>query len=80
MSTLCDAVQEFKKVLELSYFAATSSHMTLHLGLACAAAAAAVGNTAEPRRRYQDFLALVSNADPDLPVITKARAEYARLK
>jgi eukaryotic-like serine/threonine-protein kinase len=29
---------------------------------------------------YQDFLALWKNADPDIPTLKQARAEYARLE
>jgi hypothetical protein len=36
-----------------------------------------------PRRRapgaYQDFLALWKDADPDLPILKEAQAEYAKL-
>jgi hypothetical protein len=28
---------------------------------------------------YEDFLALWKGADPDIPVLKEARAEYARL-
>jgi hypothetical protein len=28
---------------------------------------------------YQDFLALWKDADPDIPVLIQARAEYAKL-
>ena len=31
------------------------------------------------RRAYQDFLALWKDADPDVPVLIEARAEYAKL-
>jgi eukaryotic-like serine/threonine-protein kinase len=29
---------------------------------------------------YQDFLALWKNADPDVPLLKQAQAEYAKLK
>jgi len=32
------------------------------------------------RKSYQDFLALWKDADPDIPIYTQAKAEYARLR
>jgi eukaryotic-like serine/threonine-protein kinase len=32
------------------------------------------------RRHNQDFLALWKGADPDLPVLKQAKAEYAKLQ
>jgi len=29
---------------------------------------------------YKDFLALWKDADPDIPILKEAKAEYARLK
>jgi len=29
---------------------------------------------------YKDFLALWSNADPDIPILKEAKAEYAKLQ
>jgi hypothetical protein len=50
---------------------------------------AASGNTrhaplpqalAKARSAYQDFFALWSDADPDIPILKEAKAEYAKLK
>ena len=49
-----------------------------HRGMARAYALA--GDTAKGRRFYQDFFALWKDADPDVPVLREARAEYAKLK
>jgi predicted Zn-dependent protease len=49
-----------------------------YAGLARAAALA--GDTARARKAYQDFLALWKDADPDIPILKEARAEYAKLK
>ncbi len=38
------------------------------------------GETAKARAAYQDFLNLWKTADPDLPVLKQAKAEYARLQ
>jgi hypothetical protein len=46
------------------------------LGLARAAALA--GDITKSRRAYQDFLALWKDADPDMPILIQARAEYAQ--
>jgi len=74
-----EAAQEFQKVLALRNGWPTEPVMTLaHLGLGRAYALA--GNPAEARRHYQDFFALVKDADPDVPIIQQAKAEYAKLK
>jgi eukaryotic-like serine/threonine-protein kinase len=49
-----------------------------HLGLARAYALS--GDTAKARAAYQDFLALWKDADPDIPILKEAKAEYAKLK
>ena len=49
-----------------------------HLGLARAHAMA--GDTAKARAAYQEFLALWKDADPDIPILKQARAEYAKLQ
>jgi len=38
------------------------------------------GDTAKARNAYQDFLTLWKDADPDIPILKEARAEYAKLK
>jgi eukaryotic-like serine/threonine-protein kinase len=38
------------------------------------------GDTAKARTAYQDFLALWKDADPDIPVLKQAKAEYAKLQ
>jgi eukaryotic-like serine/threonine-protein kinase len=48
-----------------------------HLGLGRAYSLA--GQTAQARTAYQDFLALWKNADPDIPILREAKAEYAKL-
>jgi predicted Zn-dependent protease len=49
-----------------------------HLGLA--RAHALLGNTIKARAAYNDFLTLRKNADPDIPILQHAKAEYAKLK
>jgi len=43
-------------------------------------AAAMAGDLATSRQAYQDFFAWWKNADPDLPVLVAAKAEYGKLK
>ncbi len=49
-----------------------------HVGLA--RAYALQGNAAGARTAYQDFFALWKDADPDVPILQQAKAEYAKLK
>ena len=47
--------------------------------LQLARALALSGDTVKAKSTYNDLLTLWKNADPDLPVLREARAEYARL-
>ena len=38
------------------------------------------GDTAKARAAYQDFLTLWKDADPDVPILKQAKAEYAKLR
>jgi eukaryotic-like serine/threonine-protein kinase len=49
-----------------------------HLGLGRAYALS--GDRAKAKTAYQDFFALWKNADPDIPILQRAKAEYAKLK
>ncbi|MFZ0540191.1 MAG: hypothetical protein WA735_15560 [Candidatus Acidiferrales bacterium] len=49
-----------------------------HLGLVRAYALS--GDTANAQAAYQDFLALWKDADPDIPILKEAKAEYAKLQ
>jgi hypothetical protein len=49
-----------------------------HLGLGRAYALA--GDTSKAKSAYQDFLALWKDADPDVPILKEAKAEYAKLQ
>jgi cytochrome c-type biogenesis protein CcmH/NrfG len=48
--------------------------------LGLARAYALQGDTAKAKAAYQDFLAFWKDADPDLPVLNQAKAEYAKLQ
>jgi eukaryotic-like serine/threonine-protein kinase len=49
-----------------------------HLGLS--RAYVLEGDTAKARKAYQDFLTLWKDADPDIPILKQAKAEYAKLQ
>ncbi len=38
------------------------------------------GDTGKAKAAYQDFLTLWKDADPDIPILIAAKAEYAKLK
>ena len=38
------------------------------------------GDTAKAKAAYQDFLTLWKDADPDIPILKQAKAEYAKLR
>ena len=48
--------------------------------LGLARAYAMQGDTAKARTAYQDFLTLWKDADPDIPILKEAKAEYAKLQ
>ena len=48
--------------------------------LQIARAYAMEGNKGNARVAYQDFLALWKDADPDIPILKQAKAEYAKLQ
>jgi hypothetical protein len=38
------------------------------------------GDKTKAKAAYQDFLALWNDADPDIPILRQAKAEYAKLR
>jgi hypothetical protein len=48
--------------------------------LGLARAYAMQGDTAKAKSAYQDFLTLWKDADPDIPILKEAKAEYAKLQ
>jgi hypothetical protein len=73
-----EAAAEFQKILDhrgivLSDPIGALAH--LQLGRAYVLA----GNEANAKSAYQDFLTLWKDADPDIPVMNKAKSEYANL-
>jgi serine/threonine protein kinase/tetratricopeptide (TPR) repeat protein len=72
------AAAEFQKILDHRGIVGNCETGALaHLGLA--RAHVLTGDTAKARAAYQDFLALWKDADPDVPILIQAKAEYAKL-
>jgi len=73
------AAAEFQKILDhrgLLWNCATGALSRLGL----ARAYALQGDTTKARAAYQDFLTLWKDADPDVPILKQAKAEYAKLQ
>ena len=74
-----EASQEFQKILALRNHAPSDPLMSLaHLGLG--RAYALQSDPPKSRTAYQDFFALWKDADPDVPILKEAKAEYAKLQ
>ncbi|MHB8654681.1 MAG: protein kinase domain-containing protein [Terriglobia bacterium] len=70
---------EYQKILDHRGIDATSPLYALaHLGLG--RAYAAQGDAAKARTAYQDFFGVWKDADPDVPILQQAKAEYEKLK
>jgi tetratricopeptide (TPR) repeat protein len=73
------AAMEFQKIVDhkgivLNFPFGALAH--LQLGRAYQLA----GDKAKARAAYQDFFALWKDADPDIPILKEAKAEYAKLQ
>ena len=73
------AVTEFKKLLDhrgvvLNFV--TGALANFQLGRAYTMA----GDTAKAKAAYKDFFTLWKDADPDIPILKQAKAEYAKLQ
>jgi len=73
------AITEFQKFLDhrgivLNFPFGALAHLSL------ARAYALSSDTAKSRTAYQDFFALWKDADPDIPILKQAKAEYEKLK
>ena len=73
------AASEFQKLLDNRSIVGNFVTATL-ARLGVARAYALQGDTAKAKAAYQDFLTLWKDADPDIPVLIAAKAEYAKLK
>ena len=73
-----EAVAEFQRILDHRGLVLNRPIGALaHLGLG--RAYALQGDTVRARAAYQDFLTIWKDADPDNPILQKAKAEYAKL-
>ena len=74
-----EAAAEFQKILSHRGIVLNEPIGVLaHLQLG--RAYALQGDTAKARAAYQDFLTLWKDADPDIPILRDAKAEYAKLR
>jgi tetratricopeptide (TPR) repeat protein len=74
-----EAAVEFQKILDhrgIVLSDPTGALAQLQLGRAYALA----GDKDKSRKAYRDFLALWGDADPNIPVLNQAKAEYAKLR
>src|SRR5207244_6066055 len=73
------AAAEFQKFIDHRGLVANFPWGVLaRLGLA--RAYATQGDNAKARNAYQDFFTLWKDADPDIPILKQAKAEYAKLQ
>ncbi|HEV2277559.1 MAG TPA: hypothetical protein VGS02_05270, partial [Acidobacteriaceae bacterium] len=72
------ALEEIESVLSRKQNSGTVGHEIAQL--TAARAYAAEGDKGRAREMYQELLAAWKNADPGLPLVEKARAEYAKLQ
>ena len=74
-----EAAAEYQKILDhRGVNPSTVLYSLAHLGLG--RAYALQGDTAKAKAAYQDFFAAWKDADPDVPILKTARAEYEKLK
>ncbi|HEX3822701.1 MAG TPA: hypothetical protein VHW45_20385, partial [Candidatus Sulfotelmatobacter sp.] len=74
-----NAAAEYQKILDHRGLDPVSPLYSLaHLGLG--RAYALQGDNAKAKSAYQDFFAIWKDADPDVPVLKTAKAEYEKLK
>jgi serine/threonine protein kinase/tetratricopeptide (TPR) repeat protein len=73
------AAAEFQKVLDhrgivLNFVTGAMAHLRISRAYAMA------GGTAKAKAAYQEFFTLWKDADPEIPILREARAEYAKLQ
>jgi tetratricopeptide (TPR) repeat protein len=74
-----EAAAEFQKILDhRGIVGADPIGALAHVQLGRALALS--GDLAKSKTAYQDFLTLWKDADPDIPILTQAQAEYAKLQ
>ena len=74
-----EAAAEFQKIIDHPGLVVNEPIGALaHLGLG--RAYVLTGDLPKARAAYRDFLALWKDADPDIPMLKQAKAEYAKLQ
>ena len=73
-----EAVAEFQRIVDHRSIVLVDP-MDALARLQLARALALTGDTVKAKSAYNDLLTLWKNADPDVPALREARAEYARL-
>jgi eukaryotic-like serine/threonine-protein kinase len=74
-----DAAAEFQRIVDhRGIDPPIVEHSLAKLGLG--RAYALTGETAKAKNAYQDFFALWKDADPEVPILKEAKAEYAKLR
>jgi len=73
------AAAEFQKLVDhrgvvANFVTGALTHLQIGRGYAMA------GDTAKARAAYQEFFNLWKDADPDIPILKQAKAEYAKLQ
>jgi predicted Zn-dependent protease len=74
-----EAAAEFQKIIDHRGLVVNDPIGAL-ARLQIARAYAMQGDTAKAKAAYKDFLTLWKDADPDIPILKQAKAEYARLQ
>jgi eukaryotic-like serine/threonine-protein kinase len=74
-----EAANEFQRILShRGIMIGDPVFVLAHVGLARAYALS--GESAKARAQYEEFFALWNGADPDIPVLTRAKAEFGNLR
>jgi tetratricopeptide (TPR) repeat protein len=74
-----EAAAEFQKYIDYPG-AVLNNPLGAVARVGLARAYAMQGDTAKARAAYQDFFSLWKDADPDVPILVQAKAEYAKLQ
>jgi eukaryotic-like serine/threonine-protein kinase len=74
-----EAVHEFQRIRDLHSFHPLDPLISLAV-VGQARGYQRLGDTTKARTAYQDFFALWKDADPDIPILKQAKAEYAKLQ
>ena len=74
-----EAEAEFRKVIDHRGIVGSAPY-GVRARLEVARACVLEGDTSKARAAYQEFLTLWKDADPDIPILRQAQAEFAKLR